>query len=160
MAMYEDKGYCPCNEFAQYGAGTFPNVEEKIIVSPLWKNAVEILGDRIGYMVYSEAGTSYRDFWCHIVDAMKGATGTLGIQIASVLAALIPNCKYNENGRPIVCTDIINPYAICKSLEEQDGKWSFKKGWESHGILLLQDERYLVAIQDKDQEVQIKLYRK
>ena len=150
MAMYENRGYCPNNEFLHY------QMNQGNKVSDSWEKTKEILGDRIGYMVYSENGYATKS--SYIVDALAGATGTLGLDVANALKFLIPECKYAETGRPIICTDLINPYQIPANIVENDGKWNLCG--ESSGTELFEDKRYLIAIQDDGQEVHIYLYKK
>lgn len=152
MAMYEDKGYCPNNAFLHYGMNGSNEV------SALWEKTKSILGDRTGYMVYSEAGCNYQE--SYIVDALEGAKGTLGVEVATALKQLIPVCKYAEEGRMIICTDLINPYQIPAKIGEYDGKWSLCIDDDPVKTLLFEDERYLVAIQDEGEAVHIYLFKK
>lgn len=153
MAMYEDKGYCPNNSFFQYEL-------EGNEVSPLWKRTKEILGDRTGYMVYSKGGANCNGC-CYIVDALEGAKGTLGIEIACALKFLIPTCKYAEFGRAIICTDLINPCLIPAEIcRVNSDKWTLCSSEKPEKTILIEDERYLVAIQDNKEEVHIYLYKK
>lgn len=157
MAMYEDKGYCPSNAFLQRAA-----MGENI--SPHWEETEKLLGDRIGYMVYDKEG-NVSPGECYIVDALMGATGTLGIQIASALKQIIPSCTYAQQGCPIVCTDLLNPHQILVKARETEGKWrclSTKQKTCSgqEATSLYEDERYLVAIQEGEGEVHIYLYKR
>lgn len=157
MAMYENRGYCPNNAFWQRAA----RGED---ISPYWNETEQLLGDRIGYMVYSEDGGICEDE-CYIVDALMGARGTLGIQIAAVLKHLIPTCTYAKEGCPIVCTDVINPNQLLSQGKEVDGKWRCistprKTCSGQEAASLYEDERYLVVIQERDGEVHIFLYKK
>lgn len=157
MAMYKNRGYCPNNAFWQREAN-------EGYISPHWEETEQLLGDRIGYMVYSEDGYKHEDE-CYIVDALMGATGTLGIQIASVLKQLIPTCVYAKRGCPIVCTDIIVPQQILKNANEENGKWRClrtdrKTCCGQEAVSLYEDERYLVAIKEVEGEVHIYLYKK
>lgn len=157
MAMYVNRGYCPNDAFWQYEAHS-----ENI--SPHWEKTEQLLGDRIGYMVYSENGYKHKGE-CYIVDALMGATGTLGIQIAAVLKQLIPTCIYSKQGCPIVCTDVINPNQILAKGNAESGKWRYLiterktcSGQEAQG--LYEDERYFVLIQEHEGEVHIYLCKK
>lgn len=157
MAMYEDRGYCPNNDFWQ-------RETNENNISRNWEETERLLGDRIDYMVYSPGGYEHKGE-CYIVDALMGATGTLGIQIAAALKQLIPTCIRNEQGCPIVCTDLINPSQILVKASEKNGKWSCLSterrtcsGQEAAS--LYEDERYLVFIQEAEGEVHIHLYKK
>lgn len=150
MAMYENKGYCPNNAFLHYG------MDGNKKVSTMWDKVKDILGDRIGYMVYSENGFSYKE--CYIVDAIEGGEGSLGMEVAVTLQNLIPVCEYAKKGRPIICTDVINPHQIPVNIAETDKKWALCTDDEK--TFLFEDERYLVAIQNNSEEVNIYLYKK
>lgn len=151
MAMYEDKGFCPNNEFTLFA------MEEAGRLSPNWEKAMEILGPRTGYMVYAHNGRTFED-WSYIVDAIEGATGTLGIEIAETLKEMIPNCVYAKEGRPIICADFFSfskiPEGI-KSASADDLKIDspFK-------TVMHEDERYVVIIEDREMTVHIYLAKK
>ena len=142
MAMFEKEGYCPSSAFLHYG--------ETYEVSPLWKKTEEILGDRIDYMVYTKGGQSYKGGF--IVDALKGGNDTLGIEVATALKIFIPYCKYAETGKKILCTDVINPAIIPVKIVEKDGKWT------SFEAFVFEDSRYLVVIQDFDEDEEVRVY--
>ncbi len=144
MAKYEKLGYCPNNEFG------FCKTTEN------GKRALEILGDRIGYMVYETNSVSYKK--SYIVSAIAESTGSLGIEIASHLRCLIPECNYLENiGKKISCVDVINPALLLGDVVYNNNKW---KNIDPHsGICLLQDERFLVTIQDQEDAVKVYLYK-
>jgi hypothetical protein len=150
MAMYENRGYCPANAFSWY--------REEKEVSATWKETEKILGDRIGYMVYSKDGYSYSE--CYVVDALVDANSFMGIEIAMTLQYLIPVCKYAEEGRPIICTDLINPYQMPAKIRENNGIWELCVDEDPSKTFLFQDERYLVSIQDDGKEVHMYLYKK
>lgn len=151
MAMYESRGFCPNNSFLHYGA------ENE--VSANWERTREILGDRCGYMVYDDNNCVY-NAECYIVDALVGAKGTLGIEIACALRYLVPVCIYAEKGRPICCFDLNNPYKIPANIGEREGKWILSSEEDPAKTLLLEDERFLVAIQDTEKEVNVYLFKK
>lgn len=149
MAMFDTQGYCPSSTFLHYG--------ETYKVSPLWERAQEILGDRIDYMVYTEGGNSYKGGF--IVDALEGAEGTLGIEVAVALKMLIPTCECNKAGKQILCTDVVNPSVIPAPLIEQEEKWVC---FDASKIttFLFEDNRYLIAIQEHDCHVRVYIYKK
>lgn len=148
MAMYENLGFCPNNSFLQYC------MEKGEKVPALWKRTSEILGDRMGYMVYTKNGCNYYG-WCHVVDCLVGSTTTLGVEVACKLKALIPNCKYSETGRKILVTDVINPYQIpdirCTGSNNFVG---------SDKVEVLEDDRYVVGITDEGEQVHLYFFKK
>lgn len=157
MAMYEGRGYCPSNAFWQ-------RMARQENISPLWAETMELLGDRIGYMVYTANGNSITGE-CYIVDALMGAKGTLGIQIAAALKQIIPTCIYAEKGCPIVCTDLLNPNQILSNERVENGKWTCLEAGRKtcsgqDATSLYEDERYFVLIQEGKDEVRIYLYKK
>lgn len=157
MAMYKGKGYCPYNAFWQRVA-----IREEL--SPHWEKTMELLGERVGYMVYTRDGNAPSGE-CYIVDALLGARGTLGIQIASALKQLIPTCIYAERGCPIVCTDILNPNQLLSKAREENGRWTCigtdrRTCSGQEAASLYEDERYYVIVQEGDGEVRIFLYKK
>ena len=148
VAMYENRGYCPCNELTKFDIG------EK--VSDKWQITRNVLKDRLAYMVYSKAGHSYKG--AYIIDALKYGTGILGLQVACTLENFIPNCKCPDAGIPIICTDVLNPYQIPVNIQEKNGWWNLSA--EETKTTLHQDERYLVVIQRKEQKVHMYFYKK
>jgi len=149
MAMYEDRGYCPYNELIKY------DINEK--VSEKWKITKNLLGDRLGYMVYPNAGYSYKG--AYVVDALKLTDSILGIQVASTIQSFIPRCEYAKIGLPIICTDVLNPYQIPVNIKENDkGEWFLD--CKEDTTILYQDERYLVVVDKKEQEVYMYFYKK
>lgn len=135
MAMYENEGYCPFNNFSRFE-------RESPAVSPLWHRAKKLLGHRIGYMVYTKGGHSETN-WCSIVDAIAGAPhgSTLGVEVASILYALIPECLYGVVGRKILITDVLASSDMPK-------------------VRCLEDSRYLVSIKLEGKDVHIYLFSK
>ena len=143
MAKYEELGYCPDNEFG------FCKTTEN------GKRALEILGDRRGYMVYETNSVSYKR--SYIVSAIAESSGSLGIEIAAHLRCLIPECNYIDNiGKKISCVDVINPALLL-------GDVICNNKWENidpnAGISLLQDERFLVTIKDEEEAVKIYIFK-
>lgn len=157
MAMNKDKGYCPNDAFGQ-------RVKQKKNLSPYWEETMELLGDRKSYMVYPKDGNTLFGEG-YIVDALLGATGTLGIQIASALKQLIPTCISAKKGCPIVCTDIINPNQLLSKARQEKGRWTCigterKACSGQEAASFYEDERYCVIVQEGEGEVRIYLYRK
>lgn len=133
MAMYENRGFCPNNGFMRE--------EMRGNTSYFWNRTKELLGDRTGYMVYDEnpKGNEHGYF----VDALMHATGTLGIEVAAALKAIMPVCSYAEIGRPIVLKDV-------------DG---LPQPWELQGITF-EDKRYMVKLTDNGEEIFVCIYKK
>lgn len=152
MAMYESHGFCPNNSFLHYAL-------EKGDATPAnWRITQKLLGDRTGYMVYTKAGNAYYGY-SYVVDALIGATDTLGIEVACKLQALIPVCKYAETGRMILITDVINPFLIpgvvgCNSSGDES---RFVAG---DNLTLIEDERYLVGITEEGDAVHMYFFKK
>lgn len=147
--MFENDGYCPSSAFLHYG--------ETYKVSPLWGKTEEILGDRIDYMVYTKGGYSYKGGF--IVDALKGGDETLGIEVATALKIFIPSCEYGDTGKKILCTDVINPAIIPAAIVEKDGKWICLDG-AVITTFVFEDSRYLIAIQNLEEEVRVYIFKK
>lgn len=136
MAMYENRGFCPSNSFTLE--------EMRGNTSYFWNRTRELLGDRIGYMVYDDVpkGNGHGYF----VDALTHATGTLGIEVAAALKTMIPECHYAnaEVGLPIVLKDV-------------DGLPSAR----NVGDVAFEDNRYMVVLnecENSELEVEIHVY--
>lgn len=152
MAMYEDLGRCPNDSFLYYV------MEHNGEVPEFWKRTREILGDRPGYMVYTEAGYSYKG-WCYVVDCLIGATNTMGEEIACLLQTMIPKCKYAEVGRKILITDVINPFQIPNTdCGYVNGKEKFVA--TSDDMHIFEDDRYVCGIMDEGDAVHMYFFKK
>ena len=147
MAMYEKEGYCPNNEFVHYPMENGP-------VPVLWDRTREILGDRTGYMVYTEAGNSYYGS-SYVVDCLVGSTTTLGVEVACKLRDLIQKCVYAETGRKILVTDVINPFQMPGLSGNIDTGFI-----GSDKLFVLEDNRYVVGITDEEDAVHMYLFKK
>ena len=130
MAMFEEIGYCPNNAFGMYSKEKNPN----------WGRTMEVLGDRRGYMVYTPGGCWKEE--SYIVDCILGGKETLGIEIATVLSVLIPECRYPRVGKKILLTDLVNDLAIPQKCK------------------ILEDSRYVVGILDDEGAVIMFIYKK
>lgn len=148
MAMFEKLGYCPNNDFLDY------EMQEEI--PKMWKYTTkEILGDRIGYMVYDKESCTH-DGWCYAVDCLAGSTSYLGFYVVSKLKEMIPECKYGETGRKILVTDVLDPYKIPGLCFIEDNRsYAF-----SDELCLREDDCYMVGIQDEGEAVHLYFYRK
>lgn len=133
MAMYEKRVFCPNNGFFQE--------EMRGNTSYFWERTKELLGDRIDYMVYDSEPKG--DSHGYLVDTLTHAVGTLGIEVAAALRAMIPVCSYAEIGRPIVLKDV-------------DG---LPQPWELQGITF-EDKRYMVNLTDNGEEIFVCIYKK
>lgn len=151
MAMYENIGFCPNNSFLHYA------MEKGDAIPANWKITQKLLGDRKGYMVYTKAGCAYYGY-CYVVDALIGATDTLGIEVACKLQALVPVCKYAETGRMILITDVINPFQIPGVVNSTSGGTS--NFMASDDMTLFEDERYLVGITEDGDAVHMYFFKK
>ena len=141
MAKYENEGYCPRNQIWHY------QLENEVPSN--WEHILEILGDRIEYMVYSEAGCSYYG-WSYIVECL--AISTLGEELAKELEKRIPMCRYPEEGKKILCTDLINPFKI-PGLQYADRRG--KRGFASNEAFIIQDDKFLVGITEENEAVHL-----
>ena len=152
MAMYEDEGLCPNNSFLHY------ETEHNGEIPEFWERTREILGDRLGYMVYTKEGCSCNE-WCYLVDCLIGATNTMGVEIACLLQTMIPKCKYAEVGRKILVTDVINPFQIphigrgCVNSQE-------KFMATSDDMHIFEDERYVCGVIDEGVAVHMYFFKK
>ena len=145
MAMYEDLGFCPNNSFLHYAQGNH--------VPKIWKRTRDLLGDRIGYMVYTESCTY--NGGCYVVDCLVGAETTIGVEIACLLKTMIPKCKYAKVGRKILITDVINPYQI-----PYIGR-GYKKFMSSNDSMhIFEDERYVCGVIDEGENVHMYFFKK
>lgn len=151
MAMYEDLGFCPNNSFLNYALEGNP-------VPEIWKRTRELLGDRTGYMVYTEAGCTYNG-WCYVVDCLVGAETTIGVEIACLLKTMIPQCEYAKTGRKILVTDVINPYQI--PYIERGYINNMEKFMSSNdSMYLFEDERYVCGVIDEGENVHMYFFKK
>ena len=139
MAMFDNIGNSPYNIFSSYETDN-PNK-----VSLFWNSTKKRLGDRISYMVYLYSELDYYSGG-YVVDCLMGGE-TLGAEVADILSILIPKCKSPEIGRMIRCTDIVNPYQIPGIQKHETGHLI-----GSPPLFIREDERYLVAIRDEDDD--------
>lgn len=149
MAMYENLGFCPSNSFLSY-------LVRKKEIPAIWERTKKLLGDRIGYMVYTEAGYSY--YGCYVVDCLAGSTSTLGLEVACKLQAMIPECEYARIGRKILVTDVINPFQI-PGLR-RSGTTYISDFVGSGNLDVLEDDRYVVGIIDEGPQVHLYFFKK
>ena len=153
MAMYENLGFCPNNQFLHYA------LEEKNIPD-VWNRTREILGDRTGNMVYTKAGTSCRDKWCHVVDCLVGAESTIGVEISNLLKTMIPQCKYAEIGKKILVTDVINPFQI-PHINRVYGDGDKEKYVATNDVMnVFEDERYVCGVTDEGESIHLYFFKK
>jgi hypothetical protein len=147
MAMFEHEGFCPNNSFHDQPA-----------VNPYWEKTQQLLGDRLGFMVYTKGGCNYNG--CYVTGAIKGCRGFLGLDIAYTLKFLNPHCKYAEYGARIKITDLINPYACPIPIGTNGkGEWGLvtNNGKDPEDTYLFEDEDYVVVIK-KEGEGEINMY--
>ena len=152
MAMFESLGFCPNNDFLHYA------LEKGDTVPANWKITQKLLGDRKAYMVNTKAGCAYYGH-SYVVDALVGATDTLGIEVACKLQALVPVCKYAEAGRMIVITDVINPFQI-PGVVGCNGSGDESRFVSGDDLTLIEDERYLVGITEEGDAVHMYFFKK
>ena len=152
MAMYESIGFCPNNSFLHYA------MEKGDAIPANWEITQKLLGDRKGYMVYTKAGCAYYGY-SYVVDALMGATNTLGIEVACKLQALVPVCKYAETGRMILITDVINPFQI-PGVVYCHGSGNASNFMADDDMALFEDERYLVGITEDGDAVHMYFFKK
>ena len=145
MAMHEERGYSPYNELIKY------DMNEK--VSEKWSMVRNYLGERLKYILYWKSDYCYKK--AYVIDVLKYSTGVLGIEVGCAIEELMPK---NEKNFSIICKDVLNPYQIPANIQENGGEWVLNTQEESE--ILCQDERYLVVIQKKVQEIYMYLYKK
>lgn len=148
MAMFENLGFCPSNSFTRY------EMEMGDKVPMFWKRTQQLLGDRILYMVYTPAGNHYNG-WCHVVECLVGATATLGIEVATKLETLIPECEYAETGRKILVTDVIHPFQIPGIGQKADGHF-----FGADDTFIREDERYVAVVKEEGEDVHLYFFKK
>ena len=154
MAMYEQLGYCPSSAFFLYEVQSKEKFKH-------WNETKGILGDRIHYMVYKTGELVHEDL-CNVVDALMLAEGDLGVLVATFLETMIPECTYPETGRRIECTDIAYVSQIPWNFIKDGNKWRIVSlnTTSCKDMKLVEDERYLVYIEDTEEAVHLYLYRK
>lgn len=148
MARFETEGYCPHNAFSQCVANATVQSQR----------ALDILGSRTAFMVYDKGSCTYNGV-AYVVDAICGATGTMGIEIATAIKVLDPVCDYPEKGLKLSCFDMINPTAIPGIIQKSDNGWCVK-GEASQTTFLFEDERFLAVIVETDEELQLYFWKK
>ena len=142
MAVYDKEGTCPSNLLTKCAV----NYGEKI--SDNYDRVCELLGARVNFMVYPYGEENYNG-WPYVCDCLAGATGTIGIEIARHLQFLIPDCQYGKSRCKILCTDVINPFAIPFADLKDDGKWCGTQ----NKMVIFEDERFICGIMEEGQEV-------
>ena len=161
MAMYEKEGSCPSNAFLRYRIDGKAAVEHEKIV--------ELLGDRIGYMVYDQKDHAWGRYYPSVVEALLGGNGSLGFRVARYLRNIIPVCRYAEIGKKIVIHDVLSPSQIAGDIlyfrDESFERWAFfGKDGKAHpddpitikdGRAIFSDERFLVVVVDKEDIVEM-----
>lgn len=153
MAMYENVGFCPNNSFLHCAMEYGENIPKG------YARTRELLGDRPGYMVYTDGGVSYYGY-PYVCDCLIGATGTMGIEIATYLQTLIPVCEYAKTGRMILCTDVINPSCIPNIRRGYDANNQEIYVSIDSSMKVFEDERYVCAITDEGDAVHMYFFRK
>ena len=148
MARFETEGYCPHNAFSQCVANATVQSQR----------ALDILGSRTAFMVYDKGSCTYNGV-AYVVDAICGATSTMGIEIATAIKVLDPVCNYPEKGLKLSCFDMINPTAIPGIIQKSDNGWCVK-GEASQTTFLFEDERFLAVIVETDEELQLYFWKK
>ena len=170
MAYFENEGFCPsCSSFDYY-----PTEQRNNFVNTIFG----ILNGRQGLMVYAPNRKSWFDEHPSIVDAMLGGDGSLGIQIATILACAIPGFKLNapnkDTIRKISLIDCLCPTDLGEDVFYDPSRGSaqnwqfFVDGRASldnpvHQIgnrTIIHDTRYAVVLDDaKDGAFEIRLLR-
>lgn len=151
MAMYEELGFCPNSSFLHYTLENNP-------VPEIWERTRELLGDRTGYMVYTDAGCVYNG-WCYVVDCLVGVETSIGVEIACILKTMIPQCEYTKTGRKILVTDVINPYQIPYIGHSYIN--SAEKFMSSNDNMhIFEDERYVCGVIDEGENVHMYFFKK
>lgn len=143
-----DKTYHPQSEFELYFR--IENYSENARI------AIQKLSQHLDSMSYENARFNYSNDYTHVVDCICNATGSLGIDIADKLNTLCSSSKIN-----ISCVDVDFPDEI-PVLGKKDDCFIIIPGFETTSFLL-QDERYLVVIDDRrvsNNEIKVYFYKK
>lgn len=138
------------NYFFGYG---FREGEE---ITPQWEETQGILRSLTTNFVYALGDNNFKK--AYVVDALAGATDSLGVDVATVVRDFVAA----DWEKPIVCKDIVNPYQIPAVIHEdiEEKCWMFGVDEDKRRNRLLEDERYLIAIMNSVEEVKMFLYRK
>ena len=156
MAKYDHLGYCPDHSFLQNSPYDKSPISES---QDFWGRTYKLLGARTYYMVYTNDAVNYKGD-PYAVDCLVRAKSTIGIEIASLLKFMIPQCEYGEKkiGRKIVMTDVINPFQIPHiRIRYIDGKDTYVSDYDTMHVF--EDERYLCGVIDEG-EVKMYFYKK
>ncbi len=129
MAMYENEGFCPNKSFGFYTGAVNPN----------WDATHELLGDKLGFMVYTPDGVSKE---AYVVDLFMGGSSLLAYRLAVLMHEMDPDTKYAEHGKKILIRDLINQRQMPNDTK------------------LYEDDRYLVGIRDSEAMIELFIYKK
>ena len=154
MAKYENLGYCPNNSFFQFKDNSIIDEAENVNA----ERALTILGPRTAFMVYDKGDCTYNGY-PYVVDAICGATGTMGIEIATAIKVLDPICEYPDKGLKLSCYDMINPCKIPGISRDSDNdSWKVVDGMEN--TFVFEDERFLAVVVKTDEELELYFWKK
>ena len=142
MAKYENLGYCPYNAFCK--VNIYRKAPEK------WSETKMFFGDRTAFMVYLDDSHRHGKDHPYVVDALAYTHSELGLEVAKTLSEMIPECKYPDVGRPIVCKDIHIRPQITEILLSVPDRW----------YKCISDDRYFVIICDTGVDVKLYFYKK
>ena len=146
MAIYEHEGICPNNEFLRYSI--------QMQLSPNGRCALEMLGDRTGYMVYPYGQNAFEG-WLYVVMLLCGDETLLPIKVAETLLEFIPDCQYGTVGRKIELRDVVNPLQMKDVHLDAEGNLMGVNGTVLHA-----NHNFIVGIKDCGESVQMCIYRK
>lgn len=155
MAKYENRGYCPNNTFIL-------REQHDGDENPFWTSIREILGCRLAYMVYDKAPI-FENGYCYVVDALVGAKSDIMIEAAKAIRELTQGYEYPKDERPIVCEDVKRPEDIPMDIASVGDRMRLvhDAGSKDFGkISLYEDQRYVVAVADGGDTVNVYLYKK
>lgn len=153
MAENKENGIYPKEMLIWYGGGN--------TASKLWDTTRRILGNRIDDMYYPKVkGGMY------VIDVLAGGDGTLGLQVATLLKAIIPT------SRPIILRDYCGtkdiPNYVARGVEE--GYYAKEPEIlipliKDHiaitaRVFVLEDNRHVVVMIDKHSDVELRIYKK
>ncbi len=156
MAKYETRGYCPSNAFMLRELNEGDE-------NHFWTSIHEILGCRLLYMVYDKLPAFEDGNDCYVVDALVGAKSDVMVEAAKAIRDLTQGYEYPEDERPIVCEDVKRPEDIPMDISHVDDhmRMVHTSGNKEFGkISLYEDQRYVVAVADGGDEVNVYLYKK
>ena len=126
-------------------------------IAPSAEKALQILGKRTNAMFYFNSGV--KQGHSNIVRILT-TTKQLGIDVARTISGFVSDEPYHDTMRQIMLHDVSSPSAIpdISFCVQENGVFSIKK--TELPYILLQDDRFLVAVLNKERYVEVYFYEK